>query len=100
MREWHSRVLHLAGLSAVDYLAEFEIDGLSIALLYEDGVLVKGVTRGDERICEVVTANVLTIKSIPLRLRHKRVSKALPTSPWNLITLKKQFSYCEVFGSM
>ena len=97
MREW---LLQLAGLSAVDYVAELKIDALSIALLYEDGVLVKGVTRGDGRIGEVVTANVRTIKSIPLRLRHKRVSKALPTSPWNLRTLKKQFSYCALFSSM
>ena len=71
LREWHNRVLQLAGLSAVDYVAELKIDGLSIALLYEDGVLVKGVTRGDGRTGEVVTANVRTIKSIPLRLRHK-----------------------------
>ena len=63
------RLQQLAGLSAVDYVADLKIDGLSIALLYEDGLLVKEVTRGDGRIREVVTANVRTIKSIPLRLR-------------------------------
>jgi DNA ligase (NAD+) len=100
LREWHSRVLKLAGLSAVDYVTKLKIDGLSIVLPYEDGVLVKGVTRGDGRIGEVFTANVRTIKSIPLRLRHQRVSTAIPTSPSNLRTLKRQFCYCAAFSSM
>jgi len=71
LREWHRRVLSLAKQDSVDYVAELKIDGLSISLLYEDGLLVKGVTRGDGRIGEVVTANVRTIKSVPLRLRRK-----------------------------
>jgi DNA ligase (NAD+) len=71
LREWHQRVLQLSGRSAIDYVAELKIDGLSIAVLYEDGLLVKGVTRGDGRIGEVVTANVRAINSIPLRLRRK-----------------------------
>jgi len=71
LREWHTRVLQLAGTDAVTYVAELKIDGLSIALLYEEGVLTKAVTRGDGRAGEVVTANIRTIKSIPLRLRRK-----------------------------
>lgn len=71
LREWHQRVLSLSKQESVDYVAELKIDGLSIALLYEDGVLAKAVTRGDGRIGEVVTANVRTIKSVPLRLRRK-----------------------------
>jgi DNA ligase (NAD+) len=71
LREWHERVLQLAETDSVAYTAELKIDGLSIALLYEDGFLAKGVTRGDGRTGEVVTANVRTIKSIPLRLRKK-----------------------------
>ena len=69
LREWHQRVLQLAEMPAVTYTAELKIDGLSIALIYQDGLLAKGVTRGDGRTGEVVTANVRTIKSIPLRLR-------------------------------
>jgi DNA ligase (NAD+) len=69
LRDWHRRVLQLAGTESVDYTVELKIDGLSIALIYEDGLLVKGVTRGDGRTGEVVTANVRTIKSVPLRLR-------------------------------
>jgi DNA ligase (NAD+) len=53
----------------VAYLAELKIDGLSIALTYADGVLIRGVTRGDGTRGEDVTSNVRTIRSIPLRLK-------------------------------
>ncbi len=54
---------------AVAYVAELKIDGLSIALSYEDGRLVRGATRGDGSRGEDVTANVRTIRAIPLALR-------------------------------
>ena len=54
----------------VDYVAELKIDGLSIALTYEDGVLVRAATRGDGTTGEDVTSNVRTIRAIPLRLRE------------------------------
>ena len=53
---------------APEYLAELKIDGLSIALIYENGVLVNAATRGDGMVGEDVTANVRTVRSIPLRL--------------------------------
>src|ERR1700687_2288419 len=53
------------------YVAELKIDGLSIALTYEDGQLVRGATRGDGVRGEEVTANVRTIRAIPLSLRHR-----------------------------
>jgi len=71
LRDWHTRVLQLAEADSVDYAVELKIDGLSIALVYENGMFAKGVTRGDGRTGEVVTANVRTIKSIPLRLRRE-----------------------------
>jgi DNA ligase (NAD+) len=57
------------GTRPVAYVAEMKVDGLSIALTYEGGVLVRGATRGDGTRGEDVTANVRTIGAIPLRLR-------------------------------
>ncbi len=53
----------------IQYVAELKIDGLSLALTYENGVLVRGATRGDGVEGEDVTPNVRTIRAIPLRLR-------------------------------
>jgi len=64
------RGLDAAGtpVEAVAYVAELKIDGLSVALTYEDGLLVRGATRGNGVEGEDVTANVRTIRAIPLRL--------------------------------
>jgi DNA ligase (NAD+) len=58
------------GVAPVAYVAELKIDGLSIALTYQDGRLVRGATRGDGVRGEDVTANVRTIRPIPLSLRN------------------------------
>ena len=52
----------------VDYSCELKFDGLAISLLYQDGILTRAATRGDGRVGEDVTANVRTVRSIPLRL--------------------------------
>lgn len=69
LREWDKRVLRGVGRERVDYVAELKIDGLSISAIYEQGVLARGVTRGDGFIGEDVTQNVRTIRSLPLRVR-------------------------------
>lgn len=53
----------------IRYSCEPKLDGLAVSLLYEDGLLVRGATRGDGRVGEDITANVRTIKNIPLKLR-------------------------------
>ena len=71
LRAFDERVRKGAGLgeTPVAYVAELKIDGLSIALTYEDGRLVRGATRGDGVRGEDVTPNVRTIRAIPLSLR-------------------------------
>jgi DNA ligase (NAD+) len=71
LRAFDERVRKGAGLgdAPVDYVAELKIDGLSIALTYEQGRLTRGATRGDGTRGEDVTANVRTIRAIPLALR-------------------------------
>jgi len=68
LREWQARLMRAIGEAEPSFVVEPKVDGLSISVHYRDGVLERGVTRGDGRIGEVVTANVRTIRSIPLRL--------------------------------
>jgi DNA ligase (NAD+) len=63
------RCRRLAEGRPFEYVAELKIDGLSLSLQYENGVLTRGVTRGDGRVGEDVTQNARTIRSVPLRLR-------------------------------
>ena len=74
LRDFDRRVRELAGRDRVEYVAELKLDGLSMALTYEDGVLVRGVTRGDGEVGEDVTANIRTIRSVPLRLEAKKLA--------------------------
>ena len=69
LRAFDERVRKAAGVPAIAYVAEMKIDGLSIALTYEHGRLVRGATRGDGTRGEDVTANVRTVRAIPLSLR-------------------------------
>ncbi|MBC7933636.1 MAG: NAD-dependent DNA ligase LigA [Rubrivivax sp.] len=69
LRAFDERCRKLADGRAFEYVAELKIDGLSISIHYDDGVLVRGVTRGDGRVGEDVTQNVRTIRSVPLRLK-------------------------------
>jgi DNA ligase (NAD+) len=72
LKDFDRRVREISGRSKVEYVAELKLDGLSMALTYEDGVLTHGVTRGDGVEGEDVTANVKTIRSVPLGIDVER----------------------------
>jgi DNA ligase (NAD+) len=72
LKDFDRRVRELSGRASVEYVGELKLDGLSMALTYEDGVLTHGVTRGDGLEGEDVTPNVKTIRSVPLRIDPKR----------------------------
>jgi len=69
--EWETRAVKIAGggVQKHGYSAELKIDGAAVSLTYRDGVLVMGATRGNGAVGEDVTANLRTIREIPLRLR-------------------------------
>jgi DNA ligase (NAD+) len=73
LKAFDERVRKGAGLGStpVTYVAELKIDGLSIALRYENGMLTRGATRGDGTHGEDVTANVRTIRAIPLKTARR-----------------------------
>ena len=76
LRAWERRVHELSGRKDVDYVCELKLDGMSLALVYEDGKLARGVTRGDGSVGEDVTQNVRTVRSIPLIIPADRLKKA------------------------
>lgn len=70
LKAWVKRITKLAPPSSkFDYFLDVKLDGLACALVYEDALLVRGITRGDGLVGEDVTANIRTIESVPLRLR-------------------------------
>ena len=76
LRDWERRVHELSGRSEVDYVCELKLDGMSLALIYEDGKLVRGITRGDGSVGEDVTLNVRTVRSVPLSIPKEKLKKA------------------------
>ena len=74
LRAWEERIVKLIGAGRTDgYTAELKIDGAAVSLTYEHGVLVTGATRGNGKQGEIVTANLRTVRGIPLRLTGKKI---------------------------
>ena len=74
LQAWEDRLVRLAGedVRSAGYSAELKIDGAAVSLLYDDGVLVVGATRGNGSIGEDVTPNIRTVRDVPLRLLGKK----------------------------
>jgi DNA ligase (NAD+) len=76
LRAWERRVHELTGKKDVEYVCELKLDGMSLALIYEDGRLMRGITRGDGSVGEDVTLNVRTVRSVPLSFPKEKLKKA------------------------
>ncbi len=68
LQEWFGRLTRLLPDTEIDFVCELKVDGVSLSLLYEDGVLTQAATRGNGRVGDLVTANARTIRTLPLRL--------------------------------
>ncbi len=92
---WMKRTEKLLSNEEYQYFADIKMDGLACALIYEDGVLVRAVTRGDSYVGEDVTSNVRTIKSVPLRLQDTKefgqFSRGITEVRGEIVMLKKDF---------
>ena len=93
---WVVRMDKLLPGTAHEFFADIKMDGLACALIYQDGLLVQAVTRGDSFVGEDVTANVRTIKNIPLRLRDAEGYEKFLTGRTEIrgeiVMLKKDFN--------
>jgi DNA ligase (NAD+) len=76
LRDWDRRVRELAGSDKIEYVCEFKMDGMSLALTYRGGRLLSGVTRGDGSVGEDVTTNIRTMRSVPLTINPAVLKKA------------------------
>jgi DNA ligase (NAD+) len=92
---WVARMDKLLPGRTHEFFADIKMDGLACALIYEDGVLVRAVTRGDSFVGEDVTMNVRTIKNVPLRLRatpeYGAFLKGRTEVRGEIVMLKKDF---------
>lgn len=71
MLDFDARIRRLAKTDSMDYVAEPKLDGLAVNLIYEDGLFIRGATRGDGNTGEDVTQNLKTISTLPLKMKNR-----------------------------
>ena len=77
LRQYGQRTAKSLGQEAVEWVVELKVDGVAVSLVYEQGRLVRGITRGNGRVGDDITHNVRTIGELPLRLLGGRVPELL-----------------------
>lgn len=77
LRQYGERTAKLLAGEAIGWVVELKVDGVAVALLYENGRLVRGATRGNGRVGDDITHNIRTVRDIPLRLQGDRVPPVL-----------------------
>ena len=77
LKSYGQRTSKLLDGEPIEWVVELKVNGVAVSLVYEEGLLVRGVTRGDGRTGDDITHNVRTIRDVPLRLHGKRVPAAL-----------------------
>lgn len=105
VKDFDGRARKIVGVeNELEYILELKLDGLSISLIYENGKLVRGVTRGDGQIGEDVTENIKEIKSIPKKLKENvnvevRGEIVLPISNFNSVNKARIDAGEDVFAN-
>ncbi|HVS66006.1 MAG TPA: NAD-dependent DNA ligase LigA [Thermoanaerobaculia bacterium] len=114
LTEWYERLVRLRAKDPaeagglIELVTELKVDGISMALIYEDGVLTQAATRGNGRIGDVVTENARTIRSLPLRLDGVREAPArlqvraevyLPRSVFNRLNEQRRESGVPLYAN-
>lgn len=107
LRAWETRIKKLLPTSTkISYFAELKLDGLAVSLIYEDGLLVRGATRGDGFIGEDITQNLRTISAIPLVLREKipgvvevRGEALMSKKVWQALNKKQEAEGKQLFAN-
>lgn len=95
LRDFDRKVRAIVRQSAIDYVVELKIDGLAMSVFYENGTLSYAATRGDGEVGEDVTSNIVTIKSIPLKVNEKssfevRGEVYMPKASWEALNLERE----------
>lgn len=103
LRDWDARVRNGLG-EEFEYIVELKIDGLSVALLYEEGRFTRGATRGDGLVGEDVTLNLRTVKSIPLKIKDNNLLEVrgevyLPKKGFEELNEKREEANLSLFAN-